>query len=104
MNKYLLHGKLTALPGHAEELAEILIQASKLVSKLKECHFYVISRDAQESNAIWVTEIWDSKAAHDASLQYEDIKNLIMKAMPLIDHEAMKTKRQELEVLEGFQI
>lgn len=45
MNKYLLHGKLSAKSGHGDELAEILIQASKLVSTAKGCKLYVVSRD-----------------------------------------------------------
>ena len=37
MNKYLLHGKLTARQGHREALADILIDASKLVATAQGC-------------------------------------------------------------------
>ena len=39
MNKYGLHNKLTAIVGKADQLAEILIQASALVSPAKGCQF-----------------------------------------------------------------
>jgi quinol monooxygenase YgiN len=101
MKKYLLHGKLTAKNGHADELTDILVQASKVVSTAKGCKLYVVSRDSNDVNAIWVTEIWDSKADHDASLTASGVKELIMKAMPIIDREAPKDKGQELELIGG---
>ncbi len=41
-NKYLLHSKLTAKIGQQKELADILIQASQLVSTAKGCQLYMI--------------------------------------------------------------
>ncbi|HEX8548076.1 MAG TPA: antibiotic biosynthesis monooxygenase family protein [Cytophagaceae bacterium] len=102
MNKYLLNGKLTAKEGQQNELAEILIEASKLVSSAKGCRLYVIAVDRNESNIVFVTEIWDSKEDHDNSLKVEGVRELIMKAMPLLD--GMPTKGQELEILGGIGI
>jgi quinol monooxygenase YgiN len=53
---YLLHGKLAAKKGNTEQLASILIEASKLVSSSKGCKLYVISGDENDSNSLWVTE------------------------------------------------
>lgn len=101
MNKYLLHGKLTAKAGHAEELATILIEASKLVSTANGCKLYVISKDKEDSNSIYVTEIWDSKQDHDNALKIDAVRALIIKAMPILDQETPPTKGQELELLGG---
>ena len=98
-NKYLLHGKLTAKEGHRDELAEILIQASKLVSTAKGCKIYAIGKDENDTNSIYVTEIWDSKEEHHNSLKIEGVKELIMKAVPILD--GQPTKGQELEILGG---
>lgn len=98
-NKYLLHGKLTAKSGHKEELADILIQASQLVSTAKGCKLYAISNDKDDANSVYVTEIWDSKDDHDNSLTIEGVRELIMKAMPIL--EGPPTKGQELEILGG---
>lgn len=54
-NPYLLHGKLTAVAGQQEALAEILIQASQLLSKVKGCRLYVISKEASEPQAVYIT-------------------------------------------------
>jgi quinol monooxygenase YgiN len=98
-NKYLLHGKLTAKSGHRDELTDILLQASQLVSTAKGCKLYVIGKDEKDINDVYVTEIWDSKEDHDNSLKAEGVRELIMKAMPLID--GQPTKGQELEILGG---
>jgi quinol monooxygenase YgiN len=99
MNKYLLQGKLTAKSGHRDELASILLEASKLVSTAKGCNLYVIGKDGNDQNSVYVTEIWDSKDDHDNSLKVEGVKEIIMKAMPILD--GQPTKGQELEILGG---
>lgn len=98
-NNYLLHGKFTAKSGFVDELANILIEASQLVSTAKGCQLYVVSRDKNDPNSVYVTEIWDSKDDHDNSLKIEGVRELIMKAMPMIDGKPQKG--QELEILGG---
>lgn len=99
MNKYLLYGKLTAKSGYRNELANILLDASKLVSTAKGCKLYVIGKDENDQNSVYVTEIWDSKEDHDNSLKAENVRELIMKAMPILDGQPQKG--QELEILGG---
>jgi quinol monooxygenase YgiN len=96
---YLLHGKVTAKAGHRDELADILLTASKLVAPVKGCKVYAIGKDANDPNSVYVTEIWDSKEDHDNSLKIDSIKELIMKAMPLFDGKPQKG--QELEIIGG---
>lgn len=98
-HKYGLFGKFTAKHGKADELLSILLDASELVSKAKGCHLYLISKDAENGNNIWVNELWDSKEDHDNSLNVEGVKELIMKAIPLID--GQPEKGVELEVIGG---
>lgn len=94
-----MHGKLTAKQGHREELAALLIEASKLVSTAQGCRLYVIGLDSDDSNSVFITEIWDNKEDHDNSLKVDGVRELIMKAMPLLD--GPPTKGQEIEVLGG---
>jgi quinol monooxygenase YgiN len=96
---YLLHGKLNAKSGHTDELANILLEASKLISTAKGCKIYAIGKDANDLNAVYVTEIWDSKEDHDNSLNVDGVKELISKAMPILD--GQPSKGQELEILGG---
>ncbi len=96
---YLLHGKLTAKPGQARELAGILLDASKLVATAKGCKLYVVGEDAGEPDAVYITEIWETKEDHDNSLTATGVRELIRKAMP--DISAPPQKGQELEILGG---
>lgn len=99
MNKYGLHGMLKATNGNRDKLAKILIEASKLVSTVKGCHLYMVSKDKSDKNAVWVTEVWNSKEDHDNSLNIESVKELISQAMPLLD--SKPEKGQELEIIGG---
>jgi quinol monooxygenase YgiN len=96
---YLLHGKLTAKAGHRDELANILLDASKLVSTVKGCKVYVIGKAQDDLYSIYVTEIWENKEDHDNSLKVEGVRELITKALPIIDGQPQKG--QELEIIGG---
>jgi len=98
---YLLHGKLTAREGHAQELADILLKASEMITRFPGCKLYVIGRDEQP-NDLYITEIWESKQAHDDSLKDEEVRQLISRAMPIID--GIPQRGQELTLLGGHGI
>lgn len=98
-NKYGLHGKLKATAGNGDKLAEILLEASRLVSTAKGCHLYMVSLDESEKDAVWVTEAWDSKDDHDNSLSVPGVRELIAQDMPILD--GMPQKGQELQILGG---
>ncbi|KAA3639746.1 MAG: antibiotic biosynthesis monooxygenase [Bacteroidetes bacterium] len=97
MTKYGLHGKLQATPGNGQQLADILLEASKLVSTAKGFGLYMVSLDQEDKDAVIVTEVWDSKEDHDESLKSEAVRTLIGKAMPLLAE--MPKGGQVLEVL-----
>jgi len=102
MSKYGLHSKLKAIDGGRDKLIQILLEASKLVSAAKGCNLYLISKDRTDNNAVWVTEVWDSKEDHDASLNLESVKKSITSAMPLIS--GKPERGQELEIVGGKEI
>ena len=73
--------KIKAKPGERDALLAILLEGS---SGMAGCINYVIAEDRDNADAIWVTEVWESKAAHSASLSLPSVKAAIAKAMPLI--------------------
>lgn len=73
--------KITAAPGQRQSLAAILLECT---AGMPGCFSYVIANDSADENAIWVTEVWDSKASHDASLSLPAVKNAIGQAKPMI--------------------
>jgi quinol monooxygenase YgiN len=48
------------------------------------CLSYVIATDPADVDALWITEVWDSQASHQASLAVPAVKAAIAKGRPLI--------------------
>ena len=80
---YGLQAKMLAKPGQREGLLKLLLEASRS-EPMPGCRLYVVSDIPAEPDAIAITEVWDDKAAHDASLQLDGVRALIAKARPLI--------------------
>ena len=78
---YGLIGKMTAVQGKRDELIKILLDG---VSGMPGCLSYIVAKDPTDANAIWITEVWDSKASNDASLELPSVKDAIKKGRPMI--------------------
>ena len=78
---YGLIGKMIAVAGKRDELTAILLSG---VGAMPGCLSYIVATDPADANAIWITEAWDSKASHDASLSLPQVKAAIAKGKPLI--------------------
>jgi quinol monooxygenase YgiN len=78
---YGLIGKITSKPGGRESLLALLLQGSQ---EMPGCLSYVVARDTENQDAIWVTEVWTDQASHQASLQLPSVQQTIAQAMPLI--------------------
>lgn len=78
---YGLIGKMLTHPGQRDALIDILLAD---VSTMPGCHSYIIARDPSDANALWITEVWDSKASHAASLQLPSVQQAIARGRPMI--------------------
>jgi quinol monooxygenase YgiN len=84
MKRFGMIGKLTAHPGQRDALVQHLLAASRIVAKTSGCELYFVSTSSDESDAVWVIEVWRTKADHDASLTIPEVRQLIGEARPLI--------------------
>lgn len=85
MNPYYgSHNRFTAQAGQADALAEVLLAAAEGLAANDACLLYLVSRSPDDPNTISVTEVWTSKAAHDESLQDDEVKAAVQRALPLI--------------------
>jgi quinol monooxygenase YgiN len=96
--RYGLTGKLTTRPGQRDAVVAILLRD---VQDLKAvgCDLYMVSTSQDRPDAVWVTEVWASKEAHDTSLQLPTVKQAIAEAMPLLTGEF---EHVELSVVGGL--
>jgi quinol monooxygenase YgiN len=73
-------------PGHRDDVVAILLGG---VDGLREvgCRLYVVACSATDDVTIWVSEVWQSKEHHDASLQLPETRAAITRARPMLTGE-----------------
>lgn len=78
---YGLIGQMIAMEGKRHELARILLEAT---GSMPGCLSYVVAADPADTNALWITEVWESEASHQASLSLPAVQDAIARGRPLI--------------------
>lgn len=78
---YGLIGKIQSVPGQRDALIAILVEG---VAGMPGCRSYVVAKDPEDPDGIWVTEVWDSQESHEASLSLPSVREAIGKGRPLI--------------------
>ena len=76
-----LIGKMIAAAGQREALIEILLEGTQAMPGSLS---YIVARDVKDENAVWITEVWDTKESHAASLKLPSVQAAIAKARPII--------------------
>ena len=78
---YGLIGSFKAASGKRDELIALLPNGC---GDMAGCRSYIVARDAADPDLIWVSEVWDSKASHEASLALPSVRAAIVKGGSLI--------------------
>jgi quinol monooxygenase YgiN len=78
---YGLIGNITATAGQRDNLIEILLNGIK---NMPGCLSYIVSKDSENDDVIWITEVWDNKQSHQASLTLPSVREAINNGRPLI--------------------
>ena len=78
---YGLIGKMKAAPGKRDALASILLEG---LAGMPGCLSYIVAHDPTDADALWITEVWDSKASHAASLSLPSVREAIKRGKPMI--------------------
>jgi quinol monooxygenase YgiN len=94
---YGLIGHIKAQPGKRDELIEVLGGSGD--SGMPGCLSYVVARDPDDPDGLWVTEVWVDQASHRGSLELPAVQEAISRGRPLI---AEFDVRHETEPLSGF--
>ncbi len=76
-----LIGRMKAQPGRRDELVSILLEGT---GGMPGCLSYVVARDRDDVDAIWITEVWTDEASHKASLSLPGVQAAIAQGRPLI--------------------
>jgi quinol monooxygenase YgiN len=78
---YGLIGKIRSQPGQRQALAAILLEGT---AAMPGCLSYVIAEDPADADALWITEVWQDPASHQASLGLPAVQAAIGKGRALI--------------------
>lgn len=89
MTKVARYGKFTAKPGEAENLVNVLLSAAADLADDPGCEVYLVNRQQDDPNTIWVTEIWRDQDAVNASLESLKDDPNVAQAMALIESAQM---------------
>jgi quinol monooxygenase YgiN len=75
--------KITLVPGKRDEMIDILKESA---ADMPGCTSYIVAKDTADENTIWVTEVWDSQASHDASLSLPAVKDAIPRGEAIVSN------------------
>jgi quinol monooxygenase YgiN len=91
------YGKATAKEGQGGELAELLLAAADDLEADPGCELYLINRQADRPDVVWVTELWRSQADLDASIEQVRGSDRVARALTMVETWEMV----ELDLLGG---
>lgn len=97
MDRIARYGKSVARRGQGAQLAELLLAAAAELGDDPGCELYLINRQADDEDVIWVTELWRSQADLDASVERIGGSERVAAVMALVEDWQMV----ELDLLGG---
>ncbi len=73
--------RITATPGQRDALIAILAPGE---GSLPGCLSYIVARDPEDADVLYVTEAWETAEAHTNSLKLPAVQAAIAKGRPMI--------------------
>jgi quinol monooxygenase YgiN len=83
--EYALINKLTAQPRKRDRVVELLLESGQLFNGNEACLLYLVTVDANDSNVVWVVDLWKSKKAHTQALADPALRPYVEEATPLLE-------------------
>jgi quinol monooxygenase YgiN len=78
---YGLIGKMKIAAGQRSAVTQLLLDAT---GSMPGCLSYIVAEDPTDPDGIWITEAWESKESHLASLRLPSVQHAIALAKPHI--------------------
>jgi quinol monooxygenase YgiN len=97
MSRVARYGKSIAHDGKGDELARLLLEAAADLESDPGCELYLVNRQADQPDVIWVTELWRSQEDLDAAVERIRDSEGVAAVMALVEDWQMV----ELELLGG---
>ena len=78
---YGLIAKLSCTPGQRDALAVLLLEGTQTMPGSLS---YVVARDPADTDALWITEVWESETSHRLALSLPAVQAAIARGRPMI--------------------
>ncbi len=78
---YGIIGSMQALAGQREALIDILLEGVVVVPG---CLSYVVARDPQDSDRLWVSQVWKDESSYRDALTTPALRSHLARGVPLI--------------------
>ena len=78
---YGIIGQMTVAPEMREFVIAAMLEGTR---DMPGNIAYIIAEDAEDDNALWITEVWQTKTDHANSLKLPKVQEAIAKARPHI--------------------
>ena len=98
MHHYTLQTRFVTHKSEGNSLLHILTRLYNKIAYVHGCHLYIINQDAENSDHILVTELWDSPESHARSQTLTDFREALSQASPLL---AIEPEQRVLKAVAG---
>lgn len=71
MKRFSVNGSITAHEGKGKELQGYLLQAAEGMEEIENCYCYIVGVNEEETDKVYIYEVWENEAAHQASLKLD---------------------------------
>lgn len=96
---YGLIGNVKCKSGKRDEVVRLMTAMTRGGVTMAGCLSYVIALDMHDSDGLWITEAWESRAAQKAWLEVPQVMASINLALPMIDIFDQHLETEPLEVI-----
>src|SRR5262245_33527231 len=73
--------RISALPGQRDLLIDAMLEGMKGAAG---CALFLVAKDSNDGDLIWVTEVWESSEAHDVFLAQPGVQETAGRVRPLM--------------------
>ncbi|MFF0607775.1 putative quinol monooxygenase [Nocardia tengchongensis] len=81
---FSVYGRVSALPNQRDAVIELINEAARACGDSGGLVAYSINAPIDDPNSVWVTQLWVSKDAHDATTHSEPVRAVSLRMVSLL--------------------
>jgi quinol monooxygenase YgiN len=81
---FSVYGRMTALPGRRDELVALLVEGFLAGGADGGLLDYSVNTVLDDPDALWLTQLWTDREAHDATTRSEPVAAVTRRLPPLL--------------------